>query len=154
MIAVLRCASGKIHGSVEIHPINGPVADSQGVQFTVNIEGLSPGLHGFHIHKSGNDLTGPSTLCDHYNPKGGQHSHLNDPAGHYGDLGNLYFSKDKVCHQIIISTLLTPEEILGRSMVVHEDPDDLGLGNYKDSKTTGHSGKRILWGVIGRNEPC
>ena len=41
------------------------------------------------------------------------------------------------------------DEIIGRSIIIHEDEDDLGLGNFEDSKTTGHSGKRIACSVIG-----
>jgi hypothetical protein len=32
----------------------------------------------------------------------------------------------------------------------YEDEDDLGLGNYPDSKTTGHYGKRIGCAIFGR----
>jgi Cu-Zn family superoxide dismutase len=38
---------------------------------------------------------------------------------------------------------------VGRSIIIHEDEDDLGLGNKEDSKTTGHSGARIACSVIG-----
>jgi Cu-Zn family superoxide dismutase len=34
-------------------------------------------------------------------------------------------------------------------MIVHADEDDLGEGGYPDSLTNGHSGKRVLWGIIG-----
>jgi Cu/Zn superoxide dismutase len=38
---------------------------------------------------------------------------------------------------------------------VHEDADDLGLGEKEDSLTTGHSGRRIACAVIGRTmESC
>ena len=39
--------------------------------------------------------------------------------------------------------------IMGRSVVVHADPDDLGRGGFSDSKTTGHAGARLSCGVIG-----
>ena len=32
---------------------------------------------------------------------------------------------------------------------VHADEDDLGLGGFPDSKTTGHAGARLACGVIG-----
>lgn len=34
-------------------------------------------------------------------------------------------------------------------MQVHADEDDLGLGGFTDSKTTGHAGGRLVCGVIG-----
>ncbi len=33
--------------------------------------------------------------------------------------------------------------IIGRSVVVHADEDDLGKGSFPDSKTTGHAGARL-----------
>ena len=44
---------------------------------------------------------------------------------------------------------LIPVEIAERSVVIHEDMDDLGMGNHSDSLTTGHAGKRITCAVIG-----
>jgi hypothetical protein len=35
-------------------------------------------------------------------------------------------------------------------LIVHEDEDDLGQGDFPDSKTTGHSGKRIGCAIFGR----
>ena len=39
--------------------------------------------------------------------------------------------------------------VIGRSIVIHDDPDDLGIGGHSDSHTTGHAGKRIACGIIG-----
>jgi Cu/Zn superoxide dismutase len=41
-------------------------------------------------------------------------------------------------------------ELLGRTVIVHADPDDLGLGGQPDSLVTGHAGKRIACALIGR----
>jgi Cu-Zn family superoxide dismutase len=46
------------------------------------------------------------------------------------------------------------DTIMGRSLVVHTHEDDLGLGNFPDSKTTGHSGDRMLYGIIGVDDRC
>ena len=43
----------------------------------------------------------------------------------------------------------TKANVIGRSVVIHEDMDDLGMGNHNDSLTTGHAGKRITCAVIG-----
>ena len=42
------------------------------------------------------------------------------------------------------------EDLFGRSVIIHADEDDYGLGGFEDSLTTGHSGKRIACAVIGR----
>jgi Cu-Zn family superoxide dismutase len=39
--------------------------------------------------------------------------------------------------------------MIGRSLVIHESPDDLGMGGHQDSLTTGHAGDRITCAVIG-----
>jgi Cu-Zn family superoxide dismutase len=39
--------------------------------------------------------------------------------------------------------------ILGRTVVIHADPDDLGRGGHELSKTTGNAGGRLACGVIG-----
>ena len=43
----------------------------------------------------------------------------------------------------------TKANIIGRSVVIHENKDDDGLGGFPDSLTTGHAGKRLCCAVIG-----
>jgi Cu-Zn family superoxide dismutase len=43
-----------------------------------------------------------------------------------------------------------PEALWGRTLIVHENEDDLGRGNHPDSGTTGHSGARIGCAIFGR----
>jgi Cu-Zn family superoxide dismutase len=152
-ICVLHSEKGEAQGIVSFHQNT----TKKGTQIQVFMEGLTPGLHGFHVHRSGNVLEGAGSLCDHYNPFGKAHGGRNDPNAHLGDLGNVYANErgevDETFYAKYID-LYGPYSILGRSIVVHSDPDDLGKGPYKDSKTTGHSGKRILWGIIGIKEEC
>ena len=46
--------------------------------------------------------------------------------------------------------------IIGRSIVIHEDEDDLGKGKHSDSLITGHAGKRFACAIIGysKNNNC
>ncbi|CAF3374944.1 unnamed protein product [Rotaria sp. Silwood2] len=43
---------------------------------------------------------------------------------------------------------LTKSSILDKSIVIHQDEDDLGRGNHLDSHTTGHAGDHIACGNI------
>jgi Cu-Zn family superoxide dismutase len=104
--------------------------------------------HGFHIHKAG-DLRGEGCklACDHYH-KGPPQDHGGPPgsgARHTGDLGNVEVGRYKyTLHDVTVA------DILGRSMIVHADEDDYGLGGHEDSLKTGHSGARIACAIIGR----
>lgn len=152
-ICVLRSKDDKVHGMVQMEQkdVNGPTL------FDVNIHSIKPGKHGFHIHKSGNILEGSKTLCSHYNPFDRDHGGRNDPDAHLGDLGNVVADKDGDVLETFEAEFIQLDgdySIIGRSIIVHQDEDDLGMGDYDDSKTTGHSGKRILWGIIGIDELC
>ncbi len=122
---------------------------------TAKFTRLPPGLHGFHIHSAG-DLRGEGCTgaCSHWN-KGRPTNHGGPPgrAGerHTGDLGNIEIGAGKsVATYIYTLTAVSPSELWGRTLIVHADPDDLGKGNYDDSHTTGHSGKRIGCAIFGR----
>ena len=118
------------------------------VHITIDIKGLSKNhLHGFHIHESGDLREGCKSCCAHYNPHHTEHAGLN--GGHAGDLGNIKTDKNGDCKMSINTTKFIVDEILGRSIIIHEDKDDLGLGTFEDSKTTGHSGSRIACALIG-----
>lgn len=109
--------------------------------------GLTPGLHGMHIHENG-DCSGISTNFDsagpHFNPTDVHHGSLK--KGHIGDLGNITANKNGIARFTIETDKFTLEEaynsIMGRSIMVHKDPDDL------KTNPAGKSGARILCGVI------
>lgn len=118
------------------------------------INNLKPGKHGFHIHKSGNTTKGCDSMCDHYNPFNKNHGDINVKERHVGDLGNITADENGIAKINLEDDLIKlrgPYSVIGRGLIVHEDPDDLGLTNHPLSKTTGNSGKRIDCGIIAIN---
>jgi Cu-Zn family superoxide dismutase len=125
-----------------------------GVKLVAYFTSLPPGKHGFHIHKAG-DLRGEGCmgLCDHFDI--GHNTHGGEPGTtherHTGDLGNIEISgKSKDFKKIYYIKNIKPRDLWGRSIIVHKDKDDLGKGEFEDSKTTGHSGARIGCAIFGR----
>ncbi|XP_076372775.1 superoxide dismutase 1 [Tachypleus tridentatus] len=119
---------------------------------TGEIRGLTPGLHGFHVHEFGDNTNGCISAGAHFNPFGKEHGAPTDENRHVGDLGNVEASSDGVAKVDIIDkqiSLIGQLSVVGRSIVVHADPDDLGKGGHELSKTTGNAGGRLACGVIG-----
>jgi Cu-Zn family superoxide dismutase len=124
-----------------------------GVKLLAHFTRLPPGKHGFHIHKAG-DLRGEGCqgLCEHYDI--GKNAHGGEPGSSYqrhtGDLGNIELKGSKFQKEYYIKGVTT-SDLWGRSIIVHEDEDDLGRGPFEDSPITGHSGKRIGCAIFGRS---
>lgn len=123
---------------------------SEGVFVLAHVEGLDPrGIHGFHIHEFG-DCSDPQAMSagGHFNPHGAQHGSPSAIERHAGDLGNLRADAFGVAHLEMFDTVLAmngPHSILGKSVVVHAQPDDY------QTQPTGDAGARILCGVIVDN---
>lgn len=149
LICMLYCGNNPkhLHAIVNMKPLY--TSNEPGVQFQIIGYGLPPGLIGFHVHEKGNLTGGCSTLGPHYNPTNAKHGKLNDPNSHRGDLGNLYANLEGRCEQTITSKLLTLNELVGRSLVIHSNMDDLGRVGDEESLKTGNSGERFCCGIIG-----
>ncbi|KAH8316381.1 hypothetical protein KR067_006579 [Drosophila pandora] len=118
----------------------------QNVHVRIQLEGLKEGKHGFHIHEKGDLSNGCTSMGGHYNPDKVDHGAPSDNVRHVGDLGNLDVNstgKIDITYTDTVITLTGVRTIIGRGVVVHEDEDDLGLGNHTDSKKTGNAGGRI-----------
>jgi superoxide dismutase, Cu-Zn family len=116
------------------------------------LQGLPPGEHGIHIHEKGNAQKCCEKLGDHYNPLKRDHAGLVGCNRHLGDLGNIIvdnFGKTYVDIMAPYISINGKYSILGRSIVIHQNKDDLGLGNNDLSKKNGNSGARIAYGIIG-----
>lgn len=88
----------------------------------------------------------------HFNPNKKEHGAPDAAIRHAGDLGNIEADQSGSAKVKITDSQISlsgPNNILGRTVVVHADVDDLGLGGHELSKTTGNAGGRIGCGVIG-----
>ncbi|VVC24668.1 Superoxide dismutase, copper/zinc, binding site,Superoxide dismutase, copper/zinc binding domain [Cinara cedri] len=122
------------------------------VEVTGEVAGLSKGLHGFHIHEFGDNTNGCMSSGPHFNPFGKTHGAPIDEVRHVGDLGNIEADGSglaKVNINDSIISLTGSLNIIGRTLVVHADQDDLGKGGHELSSTTGNAGARVACGVIG-----
>lgn len=129
---------------------NGPV------QVNGQLTGLKQGLHGFHIHEFGDNTNGCISAGPHFNPGQKEHGGPSDAERHVGDLGNVDANAEGVAKVSITDkqiSLSGENSILGRTIVVHADPDDLGKGGHDLSKTTGNAGGRLACAVIGLAQP-
>lgn len=154
-VAVFR--TDAIIGEIEVTDMHA------GARLVARFIKLPPGRHGFHIHRAG-DLRGEGCkgLCEHYD-KGGHHHGGPPPSRnkikkntdrHLGDLGNIAMPIRGVFRRAYHLPGVSVRDLWGRSIIVHEDEDDLGKGTWDDSKTTGHSGKRIGCAIFGRTSSC
>lgn len=122
----------------------------KGVLIEIDVKGLSPGEHGFHIHEAGKCETAAkfSTAGGHFS---GGHDHGFHAAKgpHAGDLPNLIVPESGVVKQQIFTngvTLSSGATSLfddnGSALVIHAKADD-----YR-SQPAGDSGDRIACAVI------
>lgn len=118
----------------------------------INLENVPQGEHEFHIHNSGDLREGCTSLCSYFNPYNKSHGGPLDKVRHVGDLGNIKPNKNGVVKTRFYDHMIKlrgRNNIIGRSVVIHADADDLGKGHDEESLKTGNAGKRIACGVIG-----
>ncbi len=138
--AVARIVGGEeatqLFGCVQFYQENGCVL------IEAKIIGLpkasEAGFYGFHIHQ-GRDCSGagfPGTE-GHYNPAEQAHpEHAGDLPPLLACKGNAYLS--------VKTDRFSVAEIIGRTVVIHSDPDDF------HTQPAGNAGKKIACGVIRR----
>ena len=154
--------TGKIFGTVTFVPLSAS-SSSRGVVVTFDLKGF-PKAHtqyAVHLHEYGDLRKGCESLGGHFNPyhsfHGGPCHDSRHDSRHVGDLiNNVTTNRFKHVHFSYVDNTLHLSgkySILGRSVVIHEGVDDLGLGGFPDSLTTGHAGKRMACAVIGIMNP-
>lgn len=138
--------------------------DAENCIVNYEVENLTPGDHGFHVHEKADFSNGCASAGPHYNPFGKWHGGPDDLDRHVGDLGNITAGDDGIAKGAMTDKhikLFGEYTIVGRSIMIHADPDDLGRGDLcgwpdipppaapaQHTKTTGNAGARIGCGVI------
>jgi Cu-Zn family superoxide dismutase len=136
-------AVARISGGLDVPQLSGYVQFYQEkgcVLVVARISGLpkvsESGFFGFHIHQgkdcSGADFSGTE---GHYNPAQQMH------PKHAGDLPPL-LECDGDAFLAVRTDRFSVNEILGRTIVIHSDPDDFR------TQPAGNAGKKIACGVI------
>lgn len=139
--AQLKPASGsQVSGTVHFTGMD------DGLRIMVEVRGLTPGKHGFHIHQKG-DCSAADAMSagDHFNPGNQAHGGHDSDMRHAGDLGNLDAGADgraSMERTVRGLALSGPDSIVGKAVLVHAGEDDL------KTPPSGNSGARIACGVI------
>lgn len=141
-IAVLHSTQGNL--------VTGTVYFSQEgdkVKVKASVQGLKPGLHGFHLHEKG-DCSAPDATSagGHFNPHGKNHGAPTDTQRHGGDFGNLTADdKGDATYEATVDGITLAagtHSIIERAVIVHANPDDL------TTQPTGNAGGRVACAVI------
>ncbi|MGE3247643.1 MAG: superoxide dismutase family protein [Beijerinckiaceae bacterium] len=149
MYMLSESGPGKVAGTI-VPLSSGP----DGVTFDIDLKGVAPGVHGFHLHenpscentiKNGKTVPGDAA-GGHYDPeKTGIHAGPNG-KGHLGDLPRLTAGQDGIIKKSVIAPRLSLADVEGRSLMLHAGGD-----NYKDEpKPLGGGGARMICGVVGK----
>ncbi|KAF9274910.1 Superoxide dismutase [Cu-Zn] [Mortierella alpina] len=147
-VCVFRSNEKNVTGTIHFTQEN----ESSPVHVKADLAGLTPGKHGFHIHEFGDNTNGCMSAGGHFNPHGLTHGAPTAQVRHAGDLGNVTAGADGKATLDTTDAqlkLIGPHSIIGRTVVVHEGEDDLGLGGHELSPSTGNAGGRLACGVIG-----
>lgn len=123
-----------------------------GLVFTPTLSGLTPGVHGFHVHqnpdcgpkeKDGKAVAGLAA-GGHYDPE--QTGLHGTPwgNGHLGDLPPLYVDADGKASQPVLAPRLKLSDVSGHAIMVHAGGD-----NHSDHPAPlGGGGARVACGVV------
>lgn len=144
-----------IHGGVKYPDISGTVIFRdvpEGCEVYVYVKNLPPykptegsnpqvGPFGFHIHE--NPCGNPGTIDNPFPNTGGHWNPTNQPHGnHAGDFPVLFSNDNSVTKMSFFTSKFKVKDIINRSVVIHESPDD-----YR-TQPSGNSGLKIACGTI------
>jgi Cu-Zn family superoxide dismutase len=123
-----------------------------GLVFTPALTGLTPGLHGFHVHenascdnglKDGKPVLGLAA-GGHYDPTGSKRHGTPWGDGHLGDLPAMSVDAAGNASNPVLAPRLKMADLKGRTLMVH-----VGGDNHADHPAMlGGGGARMVCGVI------
>lgn len=123
-----------------------------GLVFTPSLEGLSAGVHGFHVHENPScqpkekdgKMVAALAAGGHYDPKGTKRHGMPWGDGHLGDLPGLIVSADGKADYAVLAPRLKMADIQSRAIIIHAGGD-----NYSDQPAAlGGGGTRLACGII------
>lgn len=131
---------GKPAGTIQV------TETKYGLLFTPNLKGMSPGIHGFHVHINPDCSNNGMAAGGHLDPNH-TNKHLGpyNDNGHLGDLPALYVTTDgTVTLPVLAPRLMHISQIKNHALMVHSGGD-----NYSDSPhPLGGGEARIVCGII------
>ena len=141
---MLASASGsRVSGRLSLVPMG------DGVHIRGEVGGLVPnGQFGFHVHDKGDCSAVDATSAGgHFNPAASAHGRAGGHAHHAGDMDNIVSDGAGLARVAVHLQGVTlgggaANDIAGRAVIVHADPDDY------HSQPTGNAGARVACGVI------
>jgi Cu-Zn family superoxide dismutase len=123
-----------------------------GLVFTPSLQGLSPGIHGFHLHQNAScepkekdgKMMAAGAAGGHYDPAATNVHGTPWGDGHLGDLPPLYVEANGTANQAVLAPRLKLSDLQGRALMIHAGGD-----NHSDHPAAlGGGGARISCGVI------
>jgi superoxide dismutase, Cu-Zn family len=116
------------------------------VRVSVNLTGVPPGIHGFHVHDKGDCGDNGNAAGGHFNPSGTAHGAPDVDPHHAGDFGNVTADDNGTVKTEFTTRSVAVEaganSAVGRAVILHANPDDL------KTQPTGNAGGRIACGVV------
>jgi len=126
-------------------------ASAYGLVFTPALNGLPPGLHGFHVHQNPDcapkekdgKMVAALGAGGHYDPQQTNRHGFPWGDGHLGDLPPLFVDAAGKAVQPVLAPRLKLADMKGRSLMVH-----VGGDNHSDHPAPlGGGGARLVCGV-------
>ena len=160
-----RSSSSRKHVKVQLVDASGADAglvkltrQGKGVVVRAQVEGLTPGFHGFHVHSVGECVPPFTSAGGHFNPDGTGH------GSHAGDMPSLLVLEDGTAQLQFTTDRFTIAELFdtdGTAIIVHALPDNFAniptryqsttegtFGPDSATLATGDAGGRAACGVV------